>query len=63
MLEVYLLDQEVNLYGQDIHVQFVERLRGDLTFETAEELSARIALDVTMAREALKALVPLVADA
>ncbi|TAJ23056.1 MAG: bifunctional riboflavin kinase/FMN adenylyltransferase, partial [Nitrospirae bacterium] len=55
LLEVYLLDQQVDLYGQAISVQFVERLRGDLVFETADALSARIDLDVTLARAALKA--------
>jgi len=55
LLEVYLLDQQADLYGQTISVQFVERLRGDLVFETADALSARIDLDVTLARAALKA--------
>ena len=62
MIEVYLLDQQVDLYGHDIRVQFVKRLRGDLAFGTAAELSARIDLDVTMAREALKTSVHLAAD-
>lgn len=55
LLEVYVLDEQVHLYGEDIRVQFVERLRGDVTFATAEELSARIDLDVTHARETLRA--------
>lgn len=55
LLEVYVLDEQVHLYGEDIRVQFVERLRGDVTFATAEELSARIDLDVNRARETLRA--------
>jgi riboflavin kinase/FMN adenylyltransferase len=55
LLEVYLLDEQVNLYGERIHVQFVERLREDRVFSTPEELSACIDLDVTRARETLKA--------
>jgi FAD synthase len=35
-------------------VQFVERLRDDQTFTSAEELAARIALDVRQARVMLK---------
>lgn len=53
LLEVHLLDQQVHLYGQEIRVEFIERIRGDLRFESAQELSARIALDVRQAREAL----------
>ncbi len=63
LIEVYLLDQQVDLYGQDIRVQFVKRLRGDLAFATAADLSARIDLDVKMAREALKASVASAAEA
>lgn len=53
LLEVHLLDQSVQLYGQEIRVEFIERIRGDLRFESAQELSARIELDVRLAREAL----------
>jgi riboflavin kinase/FMN adenylyltransferase len=63
LIEVYLLDQQVDLYGQDIRVQFVEHLRGDLTFATAVELAARIDLDVKLAREALKGAIPSTAEA
>lgn len=54
LLEVYVLDEEVDLYGQDIQVQFVERLRGDEQFDSAEALAARIERDVQQAREKLK---------
>lgn len=55
LLEVYLLDERAELYGHDIRVLFVERMRGDLSFRTPEELSARIQADVCLAREAFKA--------
>ncbi len=58
LLEVYLLDEQVNLYDEHIRVQFVDRLREDRVFQTPEELSARIDLDVTLARETLKAISP-----
>jgi riboflavin kinase/FMN adenylyltransferase len=54
-LEVSLLDARENLYGQTIRVEFVERLRGDQAFQSAEELSACIERDVRQARQALKA--------
>ena len=54
LLEVYFLDQQVELYGQEVQVHLVDRLRGDVRFETAEALSARITLDVTLARETLR---------
>lgn len=63
LLEVYVLDQQVTLYGEDLRVQFVERLRGDLAFRTPEELSARIDRDVSLARETLKAASRLATDA
>jgi len=55
LLEVSLLDANENLYGDTIRVEFVERVRGDQTFDSAEELSARIEVDVRQARQALKA--------
>jgi len=55
LLEVYFLDEQVDLYGEVIRVQFVERLRGDLVFGTVEELSARIDVDVSLARQTLRA--------
>lgn len=54
LLEVHLLDERVDLYGEDVRVLFVERLRGDEAFASAEELSARIDQDVARARETLK---------
>ena len=54
LLEVYLLDHDVSLYGESIAVRFVDRVRDDAVFRTAEELSARIDLDVVHARESLK---------
>ena len=54
LLEVYLLDQQVELYGQEVQVQLIDRLRGDVRFESAEALSARINLDASLARKTLR---------
>ena len=54
LIEVNLLDQQQNLYGKEMLVEFVDRLRGDHTFASAEELSAQIAKDVDRARKSLR---------
>jgi riboflavin kinase/FMN adenylyltransferase len=54
LLEVYLLDQDRDLYGERIDVQFLQRLRGDLTCATADELSAQIRADVSQARQVFR---------
>jgi len=55
LLEVSLLDQRIDLYGEDVVVRFVERLRGDLKCESVEELSTRIERDAALARDILRA--------
>ena len=54
LLEVNLLDQPRELYGRELTVQFIERLRGDRTFASPAELSAQIARDVERARTSLR---------
>jgi riboflavin kinase / FMN adenylyltransferase len=54
LIEVNLLDQTCDLYGQEITAQFVARLRGDHTFASADALSKQIACDVEEARSSLR---------
>jgi riboflavin kinase / FMN adenylyltransferase len=54
LLEVHLLDDQLELYGEPMRVHFVERLRGDMMFQSTDELSDRIRVDVARAREALQ---------
>jgi len=54
LLEVSLLDQRLDLYGEDVAVRFVERLRGDLKCDSVEELSTHIERDVALARDILR---------
>jgi len=54
LIEVYLLDQSCNLYGKEITVQFVARVRDDHAFASADELSKQITRDVEQARLSLK---------
>lgn len=56
LIEVNLLDYSSDLYGEEITVQFVERVRGDHAFASAEELSKQIARDVEQARISLRHL-------
>lgn len=53
LIEVNLLDQQRDLYGQDLLIEFFERLRGDHTFASPDELSAQIARDVEKAKNSL----------
>ena len=53
VLESFLLDVGGDLYGEDVSVAFVERLRDELRFESAEALVEQIARDVEATRRAL----------
>ncbi|MBU1451004.1 MAG: bifunctional riboflavin kinase/FAD synthetase [Proteobacteria bacterium] len=52
-VETHLLDFDGDLYGQDIRLHFVERLRGEKRFDSAEELKAQIGRDIARAVEVL----------
>ena len=53
-VETHILDYSGDLLGKTIKVQFIKRLRDERTFKTVEELSARIARDITQAREVFR---------
>ena len=46
MVEVYIVDYQGELYGHEIQVEFVERLRAEKRFNSAEELKRQMAEDV-----------------
>jgi riboflavin kinase/FMN adenylyltransferase len=50
LIETYLIDREEDLYGQNLRVAFVERLRGERRFPSAEELIVQMRRDVEDAR-------------
>lgn len=54
LVEAYLLDFSGNLYGQELTVELVDRLREEIRFSGAEELKAQMALDVERAKGLLK---------
>jgi riboflavin kinase/FMN adenylyltransferase len=53
LLETYLLDFNGDLYGQEIRVEFIDRLRDEIRFHDAEELKIQMARDVEQAGELL----------
>jgi len=52
LIESYLIDFEADLYGQNLRVAFVERLRGEKRFPDVESLIAQMRIDVEDAKEA-----------
>jgi len=52
-LEVHIFDFNRNIYGREIQVTFIQRIRGEKTFETPEALIERIKRDMAHARQIL----------
>ena len=53
-VEVYLFDYHSDLYGRELEIDILERLRGEKKFNTAEELKKQIAEDVERGKAMLK---------
>ncbi|MDE3130343.1 MAG: bifunctional riboflavin kinase/FAD synthetase [Acidobacteriota bacterium] len=53
LVEAFVLDYEGDLYGQQLTVEFVARLRGELRFESVAELVGQMRQDVERTRELL----------
>jgi riboflavin kinase / FMN adenylyltransferase len=52
-VEAYLIDFDEDLYGKELRVEFLEFLRPELRFNSAEELIDQMILDTQNAREVL----------
>ncbi|MAF84877.1 MAG: riboflavin biosynthesis protein RibF [Dehalococcoidales bacterium] len=52
-VEVLLLDYHNNLYGRELKIDIIERLRSEKQFNTAEELKNQIAKDIKRGRAIL----------
>jgi riboflavin kinase/FMN adenylyltransferase len=50
-LEIHLIDFSGNLYDQSIRVNFIERLRGEIQFNSIEALANQIKQDIQNARK------------
>jgi riboflavin kinase/FMN adenylyltransferase len=53
LIESFLIDYDGDLYGKNLRVAFVERLRGERRFPSVEDLVAQMNRDVDEAREIL----------
>jgi riboflavin kinase/FMN adenylyltransferase len=51
LIESYLIDYDGDLYGKNLRVAFVERLRGEKRFPSVEDLIGQMHRDVAEARE------------
>lgn len=58
LVEVYVLDFEGSLYGQQLDVAFLARLREQSTFDSEQELVDQIARDVAQSREVFTSTAP-----
>ena len=55
LVEAFLLDFEGDLYGRTARVSFLERLRGEVRFDSVEALIAQMGRDVEATRRACEA--------
>jgi riboflavin kinase/FMN adenylyltransferase len=51
LIETYLIDFDGDLYGQNLRVAFIDRLRGEENFANVEDLVAQMGRDVERTRE------------
>ncbi len=51
LVEAYLLDRDVDLYGQTLRIEFLRRLRGERRFDSIPSLVEQMRRDVERARE------------
>ncbi len=52
-VEVHILDFSANIYGKQIRVNFIKRIRDEIKFSNISELIDQIKLDIAAAREIL----------
>jgi riboflavin kinase / FMN adenylyltransferase len=51
LVEAYLIDRDDDLYGKQLRIAFIKRLRGERRFDSAEALIEQMKDDVDQARE------------
>jgi len=56
MVEVYLLDYHSDLYGHELKIDIIERLRGEKQFDTPQQLKKQITEDIKRGRAILNSL-------
>jgi riboflavin kinase/FMN adenylyltransferase len=55
-IEAHVFDFNRDIYGQDVRLEWIERIRPERKFNSAQELSAQIAADLKRAKEILAAI-------
>ncbi|HWF72889.1 MAG TPA: bifunctional riboflavin kinase/FAD synthetase [Solirubrobacteraceae bacterium] len=50
LIEVYVIDQDIDLYGRTLRVEFLQRLRGERRFDSVEALVEQMHRDVDETR-------------
>ncbi len=58
LVETYVIDEDIDLYGKILRVAFIARLRGEKRFEDVAELVEQIQLDVENARNLCASFTP-----
>jgi riboflavin kinase/FMN adenylyltransferase len=58
LVEAHILDFDGDLYGRQLRLDFLSRLRGERRFQSAEELIQQMRRDVEQAREIATAFTP-----
>lgn len=58
LIETYVIDDDVDLYGHTLRVAFIARLRGEKRFADVEELVAQMRRDVENARQLCASFTP-----
>ena len=53
-VEVYILDYNEDIYGQDVRIEFVDFLRGEQQFSSIEDLQEQLKVDLFQIRERSK---------
>jgi riboflavin kinase/FMN adenylyltransferase len=53
-VEAYLLDFDADIYGKELNIEFVARLRDELKFDSVDALVEQIWKDVEVTRNVLK---------
>jgi len=55
-VEAHILDFDRDLYGQELKLEFITRLRDELKFDSVDSLLAQIHADIAKTREILQNL-------
>ena len=58
LVETYIIDHKAQLPGKRLSVEFVDKLRNERRFGSAEELKAQIGKDVEQAKAVLREIIP-----